>query len=268
MYMVKTILLVKYSVQVVFCIDNKSDLNNIRENIGHIPLVSIGMENMNENYIAEFVWLYCNKAGCNIDKKDISIDGIDRNNIVDCCEKFIAEYQVEQIYTAYSDLHIYENRENEIKISAQEELNSLVGLDNVKKKLVTMANYLEYRKKNNPEFGMACHLAFMGNPGTAKTTAAILFAKILSERGIIKENKYVELSRSGLVGKYVGWTSHIVDEKFAKARGGVLFIDEAYSLCDDRSGSFGDEAINAIVSGMENNRENTIVILAGYTIIR
>lgn len=108
------------------------------------------------------------------------------------------------------------------------------------------------------------HMVFTGNPGTAKTSVARLFARIMRENGLLSRGRIVECGRGDLVGKYVGWTAQIIQKKFMEARGGVLFIDEAYSLVDDREGSFGDEAINTIVQEMENHRDDVVVIFAGY----
>ena len=107
---------------------------------------------------------------------------------------------------------------------------------------------------------------FTGNPGTAKTTTARLLAAIMKENGLLAQGKLYELGRSDLVGKYVGWTASIVKEKFQKAKGSILFIDEAYSLLDGHTGLYGDEAINTIVQEMENCREDTVVIFAGYPV--
>ena len=107
------------------------------------------------------------------------------------------------------------------------------------------------------------HMVFTGNPGTAKTTVARLITQIFVKEGILDTGNYVECGRADLVGKYVGWTAKTVKSKFREATGGVLFIDEAYSLVDD-SNSFGDEAINTIVQEMENHRDDVIVIFAGY----
>jgi SpoVK/Ycf46/Vps4 family AAA+-type ATPase len=108
------------------------------------------------------------------------------------------------------------------------------------------------------------HMVFTGNPGTAKTTAARLFARIMRDNGLLSKGQLVEVGRGDLVGKYVGWTAQTVQAKFREAKGGVLFIDEAYSLVEHHSGSFGDEAINTIVQEMENHREDVVVIFAGY----
>lgn len=110
----------------------------------------------------------------------------------------------------------------------------------------------------------ALHMCFTGNPGSAKTTVARLLSQILARDGVLKTGRFVECGRADLVGKYVGWTAKAVKEKFREARGGVLFIDEAYSLSDGEHATFGDEAINTIVQEMENYRDNLIVIFAGY----
>ena len=107
-------------------------------------------------------------------------------------------------------------------------------------------------------------LHMRGTPGTAKTTVARLIAQILSRDGVLKTGRFVECGRADLVAKYVGWTAKAVRAKFREARGGVLFIDEAYSLSDGEHATFGDEAINTIVQEMENHRDDVIVIFAGY----
>ena len=86
----------------------------------------------------------------------------------------------------------------------------------------------------------------------------------MKENHLLSKGELIEVGRSDLVGKYVGWTASMIKKKFIEAQGNVLFIDEAYSLVDDRSGSYGDEAINTIVQEMENHRDDTVVIFAGY----
>ena len=109
------------------------------------------------------------------------------------------------------------------------------------------------------------HMVFSGAPGTAKTTVARLFAQIMRENGILSVGKLFEVGRADLVGKYVGWTAQIVKNKFQEAMGSVLFIDEAYSLIDDKECMYGDEALSTIVAEMDNRREDIVVIFAGYT---
>ena len=153
------------------------------------------------------------------------------------------------------------------------ELDSMIGLSNIKnmvKKCVATSYMNKVRnetfEENDKNFvSTPMHLAFLGNPGTAKTTVARLVARILKKKGIIKKENILEVGRKDLVAKFVGHTAPLVKAVFEKAKGGVLFIDEAYSLVDDRSGSFGDEAINTIIAEMENHRDDVIVIFAGYT---
>jgi SpoVK/Ycf46/Vps4 family AAA+-type ATPase len=121
-----------------------------------------------------------------------------------------------------------------------------------------------FADRGMPNAKRSMHMVFTGNPGTAKTTVARLFAQILKDNKILSVGNIIECGRSDLVGKYVGWTAVQVKQLFQKAQGSVLFIDEAYSLCDDRNGLFGDEAINTIVQEMENQREDMVVIFAGY----
>ena len=151
---------------------------------------------------------------------------------------------------------------------AYAKLQSLIGLKNAKTVIDRILGYHKTSRlfKENGISGMnpSYHMVFTGAPGTAKTTVARLFAEIMKNNGILPIGDLVEVGRQNLVGQYVGWTAKAVENAFDRARGSVLFIDEAYSLCDGREGSFGDEAINTIVQLMENRREDTVVIFAGY----
>ncbi len=148
------------------------------------------------------------------------------------------------------------------------ELDSYIGLAEIKREvnnLINMATVFQRRKENDlPNTDFSLHMVFTGNPGTAKTTVARLFARIMKENDILSHGNLIEVGRGDLVGKYVGWTAKAVQRKFREAKGGVLFIDEAYSLLDGQENSYGDEAINTIVQEMENCRDSTVVIFAGY----
>lgn len=152
--------------------------------------------------------------------------------------------------------------------TARKELDAMIGLASVKNLIgKAIANY--NMNKYCLEKGIArekasLHMVFTGNPGTAKTTVARLVGEMLRDEKVLPSGHFVEVGRADLVGQFSGHTPFKVKEAFRKARGGVLFIDEAYALCDGYNGGYGDEAINTIVQEMENHREDTIVIFAGY----
>jgi len=153
------------------------------------------------------------------------------------------------------------------KGTAYDELMEMIGLDNAKKVIRQALDYhkaqMLFASRGMQSEHMTMHMVFTGNPGTAKTSVARLVARILKENNILSKGQLIEVGRADLVGKYVGWTAPTIKQKFRAAEGGVLFIDEAYSLVDG-SCSFGDEAINTIVQEMENHRDDVIVIFAGY----
>lgn len=151
-----------------------------------------------------------------------------------------------------------------------EELNGLVGLKSVKEKVQEMVDDIQfkaYMKENgsvNDQGHGTLHLVFMGNAGTGKTTVARLIGKIYKKLGLLKKNVFVETGRKDLVAQYQGQTSRKVMDKLKEAEGGILFIDEAYTLVNDEKDSFGLEAINTLVAELENRRDSLMVIVAGY----
>ncbi len=174
------------------------------------------------------------------------------------------------VYPQYREAQTVKNeiRKAKPRGSAIDELHRMIGLKEAKSVIEKALNYYKvqklYKDKGIAVDRPAMHMVFTGNPGTAKTTVARLFAEIMKDNGLLSKGDLYEVGRSDLVGKYVGWTAQIVKKKFQAARGSVLFIDEAYSLVDDKAGLYGDEAINTIVQEMENNRDNMVVIFAGY----
>ena len=172
-------------------------------------------------------------------------------------------------YTAYKEVsRVTLAVKKHAKKDAYSRLQSMIGLQEVKKVIENILDTFRAQKIRSTmglnQFRPNMHMVFTGNPGSAKTTVARLLSEILNSEGILSSGEFVECGRADLVGKYVGWTAPTIKKKFRHAEGGILFIDEAYSLVDDCDGSYGDEAINTIVQEMENNRDDTIVIFAGY----
>ena len=152
-----------------------------------------------------------------------------------------------------------------------EELDSLVGLDNVKQMLRDLVSLMRFKSKAGDNLKVKdtnLHMVFLGNPGTGKTTVARMVAGILYNLGYVKQNKLIEVSAKDLIGQYVGQTAPKTMEVIERALGGVLFIDEAYSLASKPgagSSQFNEECIATLIQAMENYRDNLVVIFAGYT---
>ena len=185
-------------------------------------------------------------------------------------DKLYSDGLKNKVYPAYQQVDYFTiSQEERNKDDAYQTLQKMIGLTEQKETLEKITASFKVQKMRSEAGLTRCkpsrHMCFTGNPGSAKTTIARLFADILSKEGILETGRFIECGRADLVGKYVGWTANIVQKKFRQAKGGVLFIDEAYSLVEHWAGSYGDEAISTIVQEMENHRDDVIVIFAGYT---
>ena len=181
-----------------------------------------------------------------------SSDGTDRCITVEDVNKYIESTKLSVPKGHGSDDKI---------LSGEEQLTKLIGLSNVK---TTIKKIKAYAKKNNGSSNLNLHMAFTGNPGTGKTEVANIISRILYEAGVLPEAKVFLGSRETLVGRYVGETAIKTKDAVAKAMGGVLFIDEAYSLSNGNKDDFGIEAIATLIDEMEKNKGKFCVVLAGY----
>ena len=255
-------------------LDSVKTRDSFLANLTSVPIVEITEDMAN----AERAEIYLSERA-----KDNKIDADDKlfNNIKDGksfhiteLNRWFDEWYTEKLHTVvYAQYKDVKTVKSEIvkaapKGNAAVELHEMIGLDNAKEVIENAVSFFKmqklYAEKGIKADRPSMHMVFTGNPGTAKTTVARLFAQIMKDNGLLTKGDLYEVGRADIVGQFVGQTAPLVKKHFNMAKGSVLFIDEAYSLVDDRNGLYGDEAINTIVQEMENNRSDLVVIFAGY----
>ena len=161
------------------------------------------------------------------------------------------------------------SNDNNVKRDAMAELNKLIGIEKVKEQVENFIALAEINKRRIQQgkatTSFSLHSMFLGNPGTGKTTVARLVGEVLYQKGVIAKNKLIEVSRTDLVGQYQGQTTEKTRKVLQSALGGVLFIDEAYTLNSGSSNDVGQEALDEILKFMEDHRDDIVIIFAGYT---
>ena len=270
--------MMKYRNQVltIFCLPRACEKTKkvFYENLGSIGIVEIREDLADIEKSTGYLKMLCKDKHIRHDKKLFCGLEADKQYLPDELRTIFNDWYNEKmkttVFSQYKDINVC--RDEAVKEvargNAYDDLNEMIGLSDAKSVIGKALGYYKiqhvYKDKGIKQDRPAMHMVFTGNPGTAKTTVARLFARIMKENGLLSRGHLVEVGRSDLVGKYVGWTAQIVKEKFKSAMGGVLFIDEAYSLANENSGSYGQEAIDTIVQEMENRREDLVVIFAGY----
>ena len=263
-------------VLTVFCLPRECTKSKdmFYENLGNTSFIELKEEFVSGERAERFLKMLAKDNGVRPDKKLFAMLENDKGYLAPDLHEIFEEWFNNKLKTCifpqYKDITTAKREVVKAapKGSAYDELMEMIGIDEAKKVIIKALNYYKAQKlfadKGMKTDRPAMHMVFTGNPGTAKTTVARLFARIMKENDLLSKGNLIEVGRGDLVGKFVGWTAPTIQKKFRDAQGSVLFIDEAYSLVDDRNGSFGDEAINTIVQEMENHRDDVVVIFAGY----
>ena len=194
---------------------------------------------------------------------DLGVFNKQRQNILELLYKYLGSRFIDSEYAILKEI----NTKSFDELS--DELNSLIGLENVKKEIEDLVIFNKVQK-NREKIGLkktnrTMHMAFLGNPGTGKTTVARIVGNMYRSLGILSKGHFIEATRTDLIAEYQGQTALKVKRLIQKAKGGVLFIDEAYSITEnEKSDSYGRECLTELTKALEDYRDDLVVIVAGY----
>lgn len=252
-----------YDIPLIFKDYTSSELTNILKEKVKEKGYSFSKE-IDDDFLSDFI-TECNNAQ---NKKHVNGWLIEKEVWIKIYEAFSTRKDKLDLQTILpEDIPIKNRKRSEEEIF--EELNALVGLDDIKVQIrqlwLSVKTTLERRKKGIPATLPKIHIVFNGNPGTGKTTVAKILGMLFCSIGLIPSDKVIKPDRADLVGEYLGQTAPKVNKQCDIAMGGILFIDEAYRLKEDDKDSFGQEAIDTLLTRMEDDRGKFIVIVAGYT---
>lgn len=209
------------------------------------------------------ILLFVKRIGILHQNQSLAKLGIKQEQIMELLYKYLGSLHVDELYENFKSMSNYSLEE------LLKQLAELIGLENVKQQVRELIEYNQIqslREENGlKRSNKTLHMAFLGNPGTAKTTVARIIGKMYKQIGLLSKGHFIEASRTDLIAEYQGQTAIKVKRLIQRAKGGVLFIDEAYSITENEStDSYGKECLTELTKALEDYRENLVVIVAGY----
>lgn len=272
-------LISSYSDKVFVVVDEDKVQGLLNANIGDNLTWTMEIERISKQNKIDYIESAIKANKIILDKHNTFVDSLSDepywkvknelvNILLECKIKKIGKITDDVVKNELKREYYRETKIKAIGKSAIKELETLIGMEEVKEQIKQIVNFVNVNKKRNNM--PMLHMCFLGNPGTGKTTVARIVGKIFSEMKILSDKeKFIEVQRGDLIGKYVGQTAPRTMEVIERANGGVLFIDEAYSIAsfiqDEAGADYGAECIATLLKEMEDRRDSLCVILAGYT---